>query len=72
LREYLHRARFSVRRAGLANKSVLKLRSHSSDLSAMRHARLWLLLIGVGSLLAEAVAAIAVLGRGPLPGKRLR
>jgi hypothetical protein len=32
-------------------------------LSTMRHDRLWLLLIGVGSLVAEAVAAAAVLWR---------
>jgi hypothetical protein len=33
----------------------------------MRHARLWLLLIGVFSLLAQAVGAAAVFGRGGLP-----
>jgi hypothetical protein len=38
----------------------------------MRHARLWLLLIGVGSLLAEAVAAAAFLGRRPNVGRRAR
>jgi hypothetical protein len=30
----------------------------------MRHFRLWLLVIGVCSLLAQAVAAVAVLWRG--------
>jgi hypothetical protein len=33
----------------------------------MRHARLWLLLIGSASLLAQAVAAAAVLWRGAFP-----
>jgi hypothetical protein len=31
----------------------------------MRHFRLWLLVIGVLSLVAEAVAAVAVFWRGP-------
>ena len=42
----------------------------------MRHFRLWLLMIGVLSLVAEAVAAAAVFGprrlsgRAPVPGER--
>jgi hypothetical protein len=35
----------------------------------MRHPRLWLLVIAFGSLLAEAVAAAAVLGRDALPDR---
>jgi hypothetical protein len=35
----------------------------------MRHFRLWLLLIGVLSLVAEAVAAAAVFWRGSRPGR---
>jgi hypothetical protein len=31
----------------------------------MRHIRLWLLLIGAFSLLAQAIGAVAVLWRGP-------
>jgi hypothetical protein len=31
----------------------------------MRHVRLWLLVIGVMSLVAEAIGAAAVLWRGP-------
>ncbi len=36
---------------------------------AMRHPRLWLLLIALGSLLAEAAAAAAILGRDALPDR---
>jgi hypothetical protein len=35
----------------------------------MRHFRLWLLAIGVLSLVAEAVAAAAVFWRGPAPAR---
>jgi hypothetical protein len=35
----------------------------------MRHLRLWLLVIGVVSLAAEAVAAAAVFWRGDRPGR---
>jgi hypothetical protein len=38
----------------------------------MRHFRLWLLVIGVCSLAAEAVAAAAVFGRSALPIRRHR
>jgi len=38
----------------------------------MRHFRLWLLMIGVLSLVAEAVGAAAVLWRGAAPARRAR
>ena len=38
----------------------------------MRHFRLWLLMVGVLSLVAEAVAAAAVFWRGTAPAWRLR
>ena len=37
-----------------------------ADISAMRHARLWLILIGAASVVAQAIAAAAVLWRGSL------
>jgi hypothetical protein len=36
----------------------------------MRHFRLWLLVLGVLSLAAEAVAAAAVFWRGGVPARR--
>jgi hypothetical protein len=36
----------------------------------MRHARLWLFVIGGASVLAQAVAAAAVLWRGAFPPRR--
>jgi hypothetical protein len=36
----------------------------------MRHARLWLLLIGTASVIAQAVAAVAVFWRGAFPVRR--
>jgi hypothetical protein len=38
----------------------------------MRHFRLWLLLIGIASLAAEAAAAAAVFGRSAFPIRRPR
>jgi hypothetical protein len=58
--------------AGARLGRTLKLHSRSADVGAMRHVRLWLLLIGVVSLLAEAVAALAYLGRDALPARRAR
>jgi hypothetical protein len=48
---------------------VLKGSRPASDHGTMRHPRLWLLMIGLGSLLAEAIAAAAILGRDALPGR---
>jgi hypothetical protein len=36
----------------------------------MRHLRLWLLVIGLASLAAEAIAAAAVFWRGGAPQRR--
>jgi len=49
-----------------------RLRSMRPFSGRMRHFRLWLLMIGVLSLVAEAVAAAAVFGRGTAPARRAR
>jgi hypothetical protein len=38
----------------------------------MRHFRLWLILIGTVSLLAEAIGAAAVFWHRPQPARRIR
>jgi hypothetical protein len=48
----------------------LKTAALRADQCHMRHFRLWLLVIGVVSLAAEAVAAAAVFWRGSSPVRR--
>ena len=46
---------------------TLKAPAAQVDHCRMRHFRLWLLLIGVASLVAEAIAAAAVFWHGGAP-----
>ena len=48
----------------------LKPSGSAADLVGMRHFRLWLVMIGVVSLVAEAVAAAAIFWRGSLRARR--
>jgi hypothetical protein len=50
----------------LALKAALRI----ADQDRMRHFRLWLLLIAIVSLAAEAIAAAAVFWRGSLRARR--
>jgi hypothetical protein len=47
--------------------ATLERRGCSDDESHMRHFRLWLLVIGLASLVAEAIAAAAVFWHGGAP-----
>jgi hypothetical protein len=49
--------------------SPLKDALRIADQDRMRHFRLWLLVIALASLAAEAVAAAAVFWRGRRPGR---
>lgn len=51
----------------LATTRPLKPRGRDADDGRMRHFRLWLLVIGLVSLVAEAIAAAAVFWHGGAP-----
>jgi hypothetical protein len=55
-----------VERGQLALLPLLNFGLAGADTPAMRHARLWLILIGAASIVAQAIAAAAVLWRGSL------